>query len=210
MINEILILDLIGTFAFASYGSYFAIKKDFDLFGIFVCAFLTAVGGGTIRELILNHVPFYFFDEKYIATIIIGIIFTILFFKKFQKINSFMLVLDAIGLVVFALIGANHAVNAGLGLFAVVFFAVITSVGGGLIRDMVMNEVPEIMHRDLYASVAIVLGAAFWYGRNYINSMLFINILLAFCFALRMSAITFKINLWKPAKKFEIENSAEF
>jgi len=205
MTNEILILDLIGTFAFACYGSYFAIKKNFDLFGIFVCAFLTAVGGGTVRELILNHVPFYFFDEKYISTIIIGIIFTILIFKNFQKINNYMLLLDAIGLVVFALIGASKALDAGLGLFGVMFFAVITSVGGGLIRDMVMNQVPEIMHRDLYATVAIILGAAYWLGKDYSQNFVFINLLLFFGLAIRMSAINYKINLWKPTKKLELE-----
>lgn len=203
MLNEILVLDLIGTFAFASYGSYFAIKKDFDLFGIFVCAFLTAVGGGTIRELILGHVPFYFFDSRYIFIIVFSILFTIVIFKHFHKINSFMLFLDSIGLVAFAFIGANKAVSADLGLFGVLFFATITSVGGGIIRDMVMNETPEIMHSDFYATVAIIMGFLYWAGKDLANNFLWLNVLLAVCLIMRLYAISRKINLWKPQKNFD-------
>lgn len=203
MSNEILILDFIGTFAFASYGSYFAIKKSFDIFGIFVCAFLTAVGGGTIRELILGHVPFYFFDSRYIFIILLGILFTIVIFKHFHKIYNFMLFLDAIGLVAFAFIGANKAVSADLGLFGVLFFATITSVGGGMIRDMVMNETPEIMHSDFYATVAIILGFLYWAGKDLTNNFLWLNVMLAACLMMRVYAISRKVNLWKPRTNFD-------
>lgn len=204
MANEILILDLIGTFAFASYGSYFAIKKDFDIFGIFVCAFLTAVGGGTIRELILGNIPFYFFDSSYITTIIIGVLFTILIFRHFSKINNFMLLLDAIGLVTFAFIGSSKALDANLGLFGVLFFATITAIGGGVMRDVIMNEVPEIMHRDLYASIAILFGFLFWIGRNHAGNLWFLNLLLAFCLILRLLVIVKKMDLWKPKKNLDL------
>jgi uncharacterized membrane protein YeiH len=204
MTNEIFILDLIGTFAFASYGSFFAIKKDFDIFGIFVCAFLTAVGGGTLRELILSHVPFYFFDSSYIITIIAGVLFTILIFRHFNKINNFMLLLDAVGLVTFAFIGSSKALDANLGLFGVLFFATITAVAGGVMRDVVMNEVPEIMHRDLYATIAIIFGAFFWLGRNYAGNLWFLNLLLALCLILRLLVIVKKMDLWKPRKNLDL------
>ncbi len=198
MASEILILDFIGTFAFASYGSYFAIKKDFDIFGIFTCAFLTALGGGTIREIILGHVPFYFFDLRYVLMVVAGILFSVVMFRQFEKINTQMLMLDGVGLVVFALIGASKAFDARLGLFGVVFFATITAIGGGVIRDMVMNETPEIMHRDFYASVAIILGLVFWLGRGFAENLFFIVFLMALCLFIRFIAIYKKINLWKP------------
>lgn len=204
MLTEILILDLIGTFAFASYGSYFAIKKNFDIFGIFVCAFLTAVGGGTIRELILGHVPFYFFDSNYIYTIIAGVLFTILIFRHFNKISNFMLLLDAIGLVTFAFIGSTKAIDANLGFFGVLFFATITAVGGGVMRDVIMNEVPEIMHRDLYASIAIIFGTLFWLGRDYAGDFLFLNFLLTICLILRLLVIVRKMDLWKPNQNMDL------
>lgn len=196
--SHIYVLDLVGTFAFACYGSYYALKKDFDIFGILVCAFLTAVGGGTIRELILNHVPFYFFDPAYAETILAGIVFTIVVFKHFHKINRFMLILDGIGLVVFALIGASKAYEQGFGLIPIVFFATVTSVGGGLLRDMVLNDVPEIMYKDFYATVAILLGIAFWLGEKYASSIIFVNLLIAGFFILRVAAIHYKFGLWRP------------
>ncbi|MFA6550795.1 MAG: trimeric intracellular cation channel family protein [Candidatus Gracilibacteria bacterium] len=196
--SHIYILDLLGTFVFACYGSYYALKKDFDIFGILVCAFLTAVGGGTIRELILNHVPFYFFDMAYAEAIIAGIAFTIIIFKHFHRINRFMLVLDGIGLVVFALIGASKAHEMGFGLLPIVFFATVTSVGGGLLRDMVLNDVPEIMYKDFYATVAILLGFTFWLGEKYANNIYFLNLLIVAFFIVRVLAIFYKVGLWKP------------
>lgn len=204
MPNEIIILDLIGTFAFASYGSYFAIKKNFDIFGIFVCAFLTAVGGGTIRELILNHVPFYFYDSRYIFTILAGVVFTILIFRYFNKINNFMLLLDAIGLVTFAFIGASKALTADLGLFGVLSFATVTAIGGGMMRDVVMREVPEIMHRNLYATIAIIFGFLFWLGRYFAGNFLFLNALLGICLILRLLVIIRKMDLWKPKQDMDL------
>lgn len=196
--SHLYFLDLLGTFVFACYGSYYALKKDFDIFGILVCAFLTAVGGGTIRELILNHVPFYFFDMAYAEAIIAGIAFTIIIFKHFHKINRLMLILDGIGLVVFALIGASKAHELGFGLLPIVIFATVTAVGGGLLRDMVLNDVPEIMYKDFYATVAILLGVAFWFGEKYADNVYFLNFLIVAFFVLRVLVIYYGFGLWKP------------
>lgn len=106
---EIYILDLLGTFTFAAYGAYIGQRKQFDIFGIFICAFLTATGGGTIRELILGNMLFYFSDYNYVYAIILGAVFSICVYNMFYKINRYMLVVDAIGLTTFALIGATKA-----------------------------------------------------------------------------------------------------
>lgn len=197
---EIYILDLIGTMAFAIYGSYFALRKDFDIFGIFVCAFLTAVGGGTIRETILNRPPFYFFDMNYIFVVALGITITIFAYNKFSSIQPFVLVLDSIGLVVFAFIGASKAHDLNLGTFAIIFFATITSVGGGILRDVVLNEISEIMRRDFYASVAVLLGIFYGLAGDSMKNVLLANLLICVCLAVRLLAVFFKINLWKPKK----------
>ena len=97
---EIYFFDLLGTFTFAAYGAYIGQRKLFDIFGIFICAFLTATGGGTIRELILGNVLFYFFDYNYFYAIILGTIFSICAYKMFDKINRYMLVVDAVGLTI--------------------------------------------------------------------------------------------------------------
>jgi uncharacterized membrane protein YeiH len=204
MIQEIYILDLIGTFTFAVYGSYFALKKDFDVLGIFVCAFLTAVGGGTIRELILGNVPFYFFDDSYILAIIFATIFTILIYRMFHRIKRFALVLDSIGLVTFAFIGASKASDMGLGIFAITFCATITAVGGGMLRDIVLGKVPEIMHRDFYASVAIILGVIYALADGKMTDFLWANLLIFSCLAIRLVAVFLKVDLWKPKKQEQI------
>lgn len=201
MLHEIYILDLIGTFAFASYGSYFAIRKDFDLFGIFVCAFLTAVGGGTMREMILNHVPFYFFDMHYIVVIFAAVTFSILLYKKFHRVEKLVLILDSVGLVTFAFIGASKGAAEGLGILAMTCLAAITALGGGVLRDLVLNDIPEIMYRHFYASVAIVLGVLYGVFAPFMDSFLWANVLLAFCFIIRLICIYFKINLWKPRRE---------
>lgn len=205
MLQEIYILDLIGTFTFAVYGSYFALKKDFDILGIFVCAFLTAVGGGTIRELVLGNVPFYFFDNNYLLMIGIAAIFAIFIYRFFNKIRRFALVLDSIGLVTFAFIGASKASDLGLGLMAIIFCATVTAVGGGMLRDIVLGKIPEIMHRDFYASVAILLGVVYGLTEIEMENFFWANLLIATCLAIRLAAIFFKINLWKPVKQ---ENTA--
>ncbi len=202
MMQEIYILDLIGTFAFAIYGSYFALRKNFDIFGIFVSAFITAVGGGTLRELILNRSLFYFYDMNYLLMVVIGVIFTVIIYKKFHKIKTFALFLDSVGLVTFAFIGASKASELGLGVFAITFIAVITAVGGGVLRDLILDKTPTIMHNGFYASVAIFLGLIYGFSGTQMENAIWANLLLFLCLVIRGFVIIYKINLWKPSKLF--------
>lgn len=200
-LKEIYILDIVGTFAFAVYGAHVAIKKEFDIFGIFVSAFLTAFGGGTLREFILGNIPFYFYDNNYIFVCLAGCIFSIAVYKVFNKISRYVLLVDAIGLSTFAFIGAEKADEAGLGVFAIIFLATMTAVGGGLLRDITIREVPQILHRDFYASPAMFLGASFAILREYRHNALFIGFLIFLTFALRLCAIHFRFSLWRPWSK---------
>lgn len=199
-LTEIYILDLIGTFAFAVYGAHIAINKEFDVFGIFVSAFLTAFGGGTLRELILRNIPFYFYDNNYIIVCLAGYVFSIAIYKGFNKISKYVLIVDAIGLATFAFIGATKANQAGLGAFAIIFLATITPIGGGLLRDIAIREIPQIFHRDFYASPAIFLGIFYAICRDYMDNIIFVYCLIFATFALRLCAIYFKFNLWRPWK----------
>ncbi|MCK4293205.1 MAG: trimeric intracellular cation channel family protein [Planctomycetes bacterium] len=198
---EIYFLDLLGTFTFAAYGAYVAQKKQFDIFGIFTCAFLTALGGGTIRELILGNMLFYFSDYNYLYAIILATIFSIFIYKKFNKIHRYMLVVDAVGLTTFALIGATKAAQADLGAFAIIFLATVTAVAGGLLRDISIREVPQILYRDFYASPAIFLGVMYSIFSSYMEKSLCVYALITCTFLLRLLAIHFKIDLWGPRRK---------
>jgi len=201
MEQEIYILDLVGTFSFAVYGAYYAQKKDFDVFGIFVAAFLSAVGGGTIREMILGNIPFYFFDMNYIYTILIGSIFAITMHHIFHRINTFMLTLDSIGLVTFAFIGASKASSLEMNMFGILFFATITAVGGGVLRDLVLNRVPKIMYYDFYATIALLLGFIYGIFPEYMQDFFWANMLITTLFFLRIFVLFHNIHLWKPINK---------
>lgn len=199
--QEIYILDLLGTFTFAFYGAYVGMRRKFDIFGIFVVAFLTAVGGGTLRELFFNHYPAYFSDMHYLGAIILGIIFSIIFYPAFSKINKYALAVDGVGLVTFAFIGANSAYEAGLGAFAIILLGTITAVGGGLLRDIAISETPQIFYKDMYATPAILLGILYVLCESVIQNPLVVYGIILIALALRLCAIYFKIDLWGPWRK---------
>lgn len=192
------IFDFLGTFAFAAFGAYLAQKKGYDIFGVCICALISALGGGTIREILLNSLPAYFHDYRYWVVVALGIIFSIIFFKNFHKINFWMLVVDAIGLVTFAYIGASRAYGANLGIFGIVIFAVVTAVGGGVLRDIVMRETPIIFYQDIYATPAFLFGIAYFLLRNYINIPWVLYLLLFSTLVLRIVVMKFNLHLWKP------------
>lgn len=206
---EIYFLDLLGTFTFAAYGAYVGQKKHFDIFGIFTCAFLTALGGGTIRELILGNTLFYFSDYNYIYAIILGTAFSLVIYSKFEKISRYMLIVDAIGLTTFALIGAAKAADAELGAFAIIFLATVTAVGGGLLRDVSIREVPQIFYCDFYASPAIFLGLMYAIFQKHMDRPICLYALITCTFLLRLLAIHFKINLWAPRRKKPEDGTAK-
>lgn len=200
--HQLYYFDLLGCFAFAAYGTYFSTRKGFDIFGIIVCATISALGGGTIRELLLNRLPGYFSDYNYFLVVIFGVVFALVFYKQFknQKFNFYMLSMDAIGLVTFAYIGASQASSANLGFLGILIFSVLTAVGGGVIRDVIMGETPHIFYKDFYATPALLFGVGFYLAYNNINNPIVLYSLLIIVFIVRIIAIKIKPQLWKPIK----------
>jgi uncharacterized membrane protein YeiH len=194
------ILDLLGTFVFAWYGSYKGLKNHADILGAIVCGLICAVGGGTLRELVLNKIPFYLFDYIYLYAILLGVLCAIISYNFFDKINKFMLMIDAIGLTTFAFIGANRANEVHLGVFGIIFFATITAVGGGFFLDIVLGEKPTILYKDFYATPAIVLGIFYSLFRTSMGNPFVVYGLITSIFLLRLWAINYNIRLWIPIK----------
>lgn len=191
--------DLIGTFAFAVFGANIAIGKRLDIFGVLVCAFLTAFGGGTIRSLLLAKTPFYFYNNIYILIVLLGILFSIITYRYFKKIKKVMLLIDSVGLATFALIGAAAAVAAGMGMFGIITLAILNAVGGGIIRDAITHELPSIFHEGLYATPAAILGLLYGLFPSMQHNASFIFFLLGSTFLIRVASIYWKANLFKPA-----------
>ena len=155
-----LALDLVGVFVFALSGGLVAVKKRFDLFGVLVLACAAALGGGIVRDLLIGDVPpVGISDWRLLTAAALGGIVTFLFHPGVERISRFVRVLDAAGLAVFAVSGSLKAVTTpGVSAIAAVLVGLTTAVGGGLVRDVLAGQVPEVLRRELYALPAL-LGA---------------------------------------------------
>lgn len=155
-------LDLAGVAVFAASGVLAARERDLDLLGILVVAAITAVGGGTLRDLLLDRHPiFWVADSWYLVVIIASALLTVGFVRLWRAPGMTLLVADALGLGLFALSGAQLAEAAGGSPLIVVLMGTITGVAGGVLRDVITAKVPLILRREIYATAAIVGIAAY-------------------------------------------------
>ena len=160
----VLILDLFGTMAFAVTGAFKAIEHKADIVGIIILATITGVAGGTIRDIVLGHFPPHSIsDPNYvIITTVTGVIIFFLY-PKIQKHWNLFLKFDALGLGVFTAIGATLAYQLfGMNFLAMAMAGMVTAVGGGILRDMFVNEIPMVFVKELYASASF-LGVVIFY-----------------------------------------------
>ncbi|MEA9391840.1 TRIC cation channel family protein [Acerihabitans sp. TG2] len=153
-------LDILGTAVFAVSGVLLAGKLRMDPFGVLVLGVVTAVGGGTIRDMALNHGPvFWVADPTDLVVAMITCFVTIMVIRQPRRLPPWILpVLDAIGLAVFVGIGVNKAFASGTGPLIAICMGVITGVGGGMIRDVLAREIPMILRTEVYATACIIGG----------------------------------------------------
>jgi uncharacterized membrane protein YeiH len=152
-------LDLAGIFVFAISGALLAVRKNFDVFGIAVLAEVTALGGGLLRDLIIGAVPpAAFTDLGYFLTPLVATVLVFFLHPHVERIQTGVNVFDAAGLGLFCVTGTTKAYEYGLGLTFAVVLGLATAVGGGVLRDVLANEVPSLLRwdRDLYAVPALV------------------------------------------------------
>jgi len=155
-------LDLIGTLVFAISGSMAAASKKLDLFGAAFIAFVTAVGGGTVRDLLIGSTPVSWMqDTKYILIILIGVGITFLFKKYVRKLRKTLFLFDTIGIAVFTVLGLKKALLIDIDPLIAVMMGMFSAVLGGVIRDILINEIPLIFRREIYAMACIAGGSLF-------------------------------------------------
>lgn len=162
--DVILVLDLFGTMAFAVTGAFKAIEHKSDIVGIIILATITGVAGGTIRDVILGHFPPHSISDPVyvIITTATGVVIFFLY-PKMQKHWNLFLKFDALGLGVFTAIGSTFAYELfGMNFLAIVMAGMVTAVGGGILRDMFVNEIPLVFVKELYASASF-LGVVVFY-----------------------------------------------
>ena len=190
-------LDIFGTFVFAVSGAFRAVRYELDLLGFLTLSIATGVGGGVLRDLMLgNTPPAAFSDEAYLLTCLAG--GGIVFFsaKKIALRWDWVMAADALGLSVFAALGASIAAEHGLGKIGVVLMAAITASGGGVIRDILVTEIPMVLRADFYATAALAGGIGFLVAREVgfsENAQLFCGAMSTF--VLRVAAMRYKIAL---------------
>jgi uncharacterized membrane protein YeiH len=149
-------LDLFGVAVFAVSGALAAGRKGMDLFGVMVVSAVTAVGGGTLRDVLLDNQPlFWVRDVNYLLVAFVAAALTLAYVRAFRPPRGSLLVADAFGLAVFTFIGAQTAYAAGVSNLIVVLMGTITGAAGGVMRDVLCAEVPLILRREVYATAAI-------------------------------------------------------
>lgn len=185
----IYILDILGVFAFSFLGACTALEGRLNVIGVLTCAFLSALGGGTIREVILNRVPFYFHDRWYLLTVLLASMMAWIVRERLPLLRNVMPVLDAIGLVVFAYIGAHAAAHAHLGLSGMLLFALLTAIGGGILSDLVAHRTPQVFQNAIYAAPPILVAVLYWYLADLRDQPFTVPLLLISAFAVRMLSI---------------------
>ena len=210
MDTMLLVLELIGTCAFAISGAVLGITKRFDIFGVIFSGIITALGGGTIRDLLLGNLPPAMFRNYIylifaVATCLLTFIVASILKNKFSeniviidKVNN---IFDAIGLGVFTIVGMNVAIKSGFSdnFFFVVFLGMTTGCGGGILRDAIVGEVPFVLRKRVYAVASIAGGIAYYVMYIMLHQGVVISSVvgITLIFALRILASVFKWDLPK-------------
>ena len=158
----LLIIEFIGTFAFAISGIRMAAAKHFDWFGGFVCGFAVAIGGGTIRDVMLGVTPFWMTSSIYVTCTIIALLVGILFSKKLSRMENAWLITDTLGLAMFTIAGLQKTLQYGHPFWVAIVMGCITGVAGGVIRDVLLNQEPIIFQKDIYAMASVAGGLIYW------------------------------------------------
>lgn len=191
-------LDVIGTFAFAISGAAAAKQRGMDVFGIGAIAFTVACGGGIIRDVCIGAIPPAGLKTWfYLVTALIAAVVTIGLYPLVRRLNRPVLFFDAAGLSMFAVTGAQKALSYGTNGEVAVLLGILTAVGGGVLRDVLLNRVPVILQKEIYASAALVAALIVVAGHyyNWLTTDWVAIIALSLCFTIRILALTFHWNL---------------
>lgn len=194
MFDIVAISGFIGSVAFALSGFLVGARKQLDVVGIFILCLLTANGGGAVRDILLNRPPLVLeTSTPFLIVITVMLLAWAVRLERFATLERkiFFILCDAIGLAAFSVTGAMAGIEAGLPLFGVMALAFITATGGGIIRDMLVREVPLILSSDFYGTVALIVAAALFGLHHYgLGSQFVTGTVLLAALALRMVAYT--------------------
>ncbi len=163
------ILDILGTVAFAVSGTLAAIQKRLDLFGILTISFVTAIGGGTLRDVMIGNTPVLWMqDLSYFYIVLVSTVLAIIFRKRLSILRTSIFLFDTIGLGLFTLVGLEKGVAADLDPLICISLGTISACFGGVLRDILCNEIPVIFQKEIYAT-ACIFGGFIFFLLKYLN-----------------------------------------
>jgi uncharacterized membrane protein YeiH len=191
------ILDLLGTIAFAISGALAAMSRKLDLFGIFIIAFVTAIGGGTLRDILIGQTPVTWMENTmYIYLIGIVTILAIIFRNKINYLKTSLFLFDTIGLGIFTITGVETGIKNDLDPIISIALGAMTGTFGGVIRDILCNEIPVIFRKEIYATACLVGALAFVVLHDYgVNPDLTYIITSLTVISIRLLVVKYKISL---------------
>ncbi|HPH84548.1 MAG TPA: trimeric intracellular cation channel family protein [Ferruginibacter sp.] len=191
------IIEVLGTFSFAVSGASFAMEKKLDPFGVLILSFVTAIGGGTLRDVMIGNLPVGWLRDETATTIIFtGALGTLLFDKYLKKLTTTLFLFDALGLGLFTLVGIEKAIQLNFSIGVCIALGTITASFGGVIRDVLLNNVPLVFRKEIYALASIIGGLVYFILKETnLDSDLSTIICILLIFIIRIVAVKFKISL---------------
>ncbi|MFK7787698.1 MAG: trimeric intracellular cation channel family protein [Crocinitomicaceae bacterium] len=191
LINSI---DIAGTFVFAVSGIMVGIKKQFDFFGVIILAFVTAIGGGTLRDLLIGSTPVGWMQNEIYGLVILSAVPICYFFSaQLRKVRKTFFLFDTLGIGLFTVLGVEKSLEFGLSPVLAVMMGIVSAVFGGVLRDVLSNDVPMVFRKEVYA-FACLAGAITYLGLNYLNVGKELNeiIAISMVITIRLLSIRFK------------------
>lgn len=191
------IIDILGTFAFAVSGVFSAMQRKLDPFGILIISFVTAIGGGTIRDVLVGNFPVNWLQNDIaILVIFVSALATMLFGSYLKHLNTALFLFDALGLGLFTIIGIEIGIEKNFSTGICIALGTISACFGGVLRDVLLNKVPLIFQKEIYALACIIGGITYYFlYHTHLNTDVSRVICILLIFAIRIIAVRFKLSL---------------
>jgi uncharacterized membrane protein YeiH len=202
--NDIITLtiEFLGTFAFAISGIRHAAAKHFDWFGGYVCGIAVAIGGGTIRDVMLGTTPFWMTSPIYMICTAMALLFVIVFAKHMEGLRNTWFVFDTLGLALFTIAGIQKSLAFGQPYWVAIIMGCITGSAGGVIRDVLLNNEPVIFQREIYAMAAVAGGVIYW-GLDNLGITVEVTVIVSFLVTCLIRFLAVRYHLSLPTLKDE-------
>ena len=193
----LLVIDILGTIAFAVSGAFMAMDKKLDPFGVLVIAFVTAIGGGTLRDILIGNLPVTWLQNSTTSVVIlISAILTMLLGKYLKHFSTTLFLFDALGLGLFTIVGIKLGLAQGFSIGICIALGTITACFGGVVRDVLLNNIPLLFRKEIYA-LACIMGGGLFFILKFLNlNIELVNIIsIVSIFTIRLLAVQFKLSL---------------